>query len=279
MAADALATTDARSGDRTTLERLVGALTAPGWIAKGVLFVAVGLIAVNVVVNGGEPDGQQGALRAIARQPLGPALLWTLAAGLVVHGVWRGLTAFLPSATDASALLGRVAYGVSGIVYLALGFSAADIANGPSGGGRGEETERAQQGTAFLLELPAGPLVVIAVGIGFGVIGAVFVWWGLASRHLERVDTAQVPARRLFEQVGLVGHVARGAVFGVIGWFLVDAALGYDPEKAVGLDGALSRLAAQSFGPWILGALAFGFLAYGVWAAWSAPYQEVEEPA
>ena len=54
-------------------------------------------------------------------------------------------------------------------------------------------------------------------------------------------------ARRVVEPLGVVGHVARGVVFALIGVFLMKAAVEFDPSEAVGLDGALARLADQPY--------------------------------
>ena len=50
-------------------------------------------------------------------------------------------------------------------------------------------------------------------------------------------------------RLGMVGTIARGLVFCVVGVLVVDAAVTYDPKKSTGLDGALRTLAAQSYGP------------------------------
>ena len=44
--------------------------------------------------------------------------------------------------------------------------------------------------------------------------------------------------------VGAVGYCARGVVFGLIGAFLIKAAVEYDPEEAIALDGALGQARA-----------------------------------
>ena len=47
--------------------------------------------------------------------------------------------------------------------------------------------------------------------------------------------------RRLFMFMGQVGLPARALVFALIGYFLLRAAIDFDPRNAVGTDGALSR--------------------------------------
>ena len=46
--------------------------------------------------------------------------------------------------------------------------------------------------------------------------------------------------------------MARGVVFGIIGVFLVIAALTKQPDQAKGIDSSLRALARTPLGPWLL---------------------------
>ena len=63
---------------------------------------------------------------------------------------------------------------------------------------------------------------------------------------------------------------------GVIGAFLVQAAVQTDPEKAIGLGGALRTLARQPFGPYVLGTVAVGLVAYGAFMFVMARYRKIK---
>jgi Domain of Unknown Function (DUF1206) len=75
---------------------------------------------------------------------------------------------------------------------------------------------------------------------------------------------------------GRLGYAARGVVFGVIGVFLMQAALQTDPDKARGLGGALQALVLQPFGPYLLGTVALGLVAYGAFMLVVARYRRME---
>jgi hypothetical protein len=64
-------------------------------------------------------------------------------------------------------------------------------------------------------------------------------------------------------------------VFGLIGVFLIKAAIDYDPKQAVGLDGALAKLAHASYGPFLLGIVAAGLIAFGVYSLSDARYRRI----
>jgi hypothetical protein len=64
--------------------------------------------------------------------------------------------------------------------------------------------------------------------------------------------------------VGVLGHAARAVVFTLVGIFLLRAAWQYDAEEAIGLDGALRKVAQAEYGEVLLGLVAAGLLAYGL---------------
>jgi hypothetical protein len=81
--------------------------------------------------------------------------------------------------------------------------------------------------------------------------------------------------RRWYTGIGVVGHAARGVVFALVGFFIVKAAWGYDPDEAIGLDGALAKLAHAEYGSLLLGGVAAGLLAYALFCFVQARYRRV----
>ena len=70
-------------------------------------------------------------------------------------------------------------------------------------------------------------------------------------------------------RLGRFGTAARGLVFTLIGVFLFLAAYQHDPSRAQGIDGALAALLRQPSGPWLLGIVALGLIAFGFYSALS----------
>ena len=82
-------------------------------------------------------------------------------------------------------------------------------------------------------------------------------------------------ARGIFMRLGRVGLTARAAVFALLGYFLLRAAIEYKPASAVGVDGVLARLHAQSYGPWLLGAAAAGLLLFAAYSLLEGRYRRL----
>ena len=75
--------------------------------------------------------------------------------------------------------------------------------------------------------------------------------------------------------LGRFGYGALGVVFTIVGFFLIVAAIQFNPQKAKGLDTALRELLRLPFGPLLLGIVALGLIAYGVYSFAEARYRRV----
>ena len=167
----------------------------------------------------------------------------------------------------------RASFFGRGLIYGGLFASTLSVLLG-NGGGSGDEEDRA---TAGVLEAPAGRWFVIGIGAAVAAVG-LYNGYRAVTRKFEkklRLDGLGRGARRAVTFVGVAGHLARFVVFSIIGWFLIKAAVEYEPKKAVGLDGALAQVAQQPYGRWLLFAVAAGILAYGLYAAVESRYRRV----
>ena len=100
---------------------------------------------------------------------------------------------------------------------------------------------------------------------------------GIKKKFLEDSKTEQMShgVRRAFTALGVFGHTARAVVFALVGYGLIKAAIDYDPDKAIGLDGALRKLANASYGPWLLGLVAAGLVGFAAYSVADARYRRV----
>ena len=81
--------------------------------------------------------------------------------------------------------------------------------------------------------------------------------------------------RKGYTALGVFGHVARAVIFALIGYGLIKAAIDYDPTEAIGLDGALRKLADASYGPALLGVVAAGLVGFAFYSIADARYRKV----
>jgi Domain of Unknown Function (DUF1206) len=251
-----------------------------GYAAKGVVYLIIGALAAKVALGeGGGTTDRNGALRAIYEQPFGKFLLAIVAVGLVCYALWSLIQAFVDpehEGTDAKGVAARLGYGAVGLSYAALALAAAQLVIGTGNGGKSSNTTT-QDWTARLLTLPFGPFLVIVVGlIVIGVAGYLFYRAYTAdfqkSLALGEVGTQ---ARHWIIALGRGGYAALGVVFSIVGVFLIIAALRNNAGATKGVGGALRELARQPYGHVILGIVAIGLVAYGLFSLAQARYRRL----
>jgi len=254
------------------------ALARIGLVAKGISYGLVGVLAVGVAAgHGGKTTSRQGALETLAQNGFGKVVLVLLAIGFAAYALWRFVQAYAERDDGESmkTWAKRAGYLGRGAIYAGLTFSTAKILVGAGGGG--SQSAKAHHTTAAALSWPAGTWLVGAAGAVIVGVGLWNLYRGLARKFEERWRTGEMGdrAKKWGARAGIVGHVARGVVFGLIGVFVVRAAIDYDPKKAIGLDGALQKLAHASYGPYLLGLTAAGLVCYGLFCLVDARYRDV----
>jgi hypothetical protein len=256
-------------------EELLGRV---GLVAKGVSYGLVGVLSAGVAAGvGGQATSRQGALHDLAGTAFGTFLLVLLIIGFVAYAAWRAMQAATIREDDDKKAWGkRIAYLARAAVYGSLAFSAARIVAG-AGGGQ-SQNQKAHKTTAVVLSWPGGTWLV-------GIAGAVLIGVGLwnlyrgLSRKFEdkwRGGMSSL-AKTWGGRAGVIGHVARFVVFALIGVFAIKAASDYNPQDAVGLDGALQKLAQQSYGSYLLGLTAAGLIAYAIYCFFDARYRDLTQ--
>jgi uncharacterized protein DUF1206 len=264
-----------RAQSRRGWEELLG---RAGLVAKGVSYGLVGVLAVGVAAGlGGQATSRQGALHDLAGTAFGKFLLTLLVIGFVAYAAWRTLQAVTVRESDEKKAWGkRLAYLARAAVYCSLAFSAGRIV---AGAGAGQsQNQKAHKTTAVVLSWPGGTWLV-------GIAGAVLIGVGLwnlyrgLSRKFEDKWRGGMSssAKRWGGRAGVIGHVARFVVFTLIGVFAIKAASDYNPQDAVGLDGALQKLAHQSYGSYLLGLTAAGLVAYAIYCFFDARYRDLTQ--
>ena len=139
------------------------------------------------------------------------------------------------------------------------------------------QNQEAKSTTAGVFDWPGGRWLVGLAGLAVIGAGVWNVYRGLSKKFEDkwRIGRMSKAERTWGSRVGVVGHLARGVVFGLIGIFLTKAAIEFDPEEAIGLDGALQKLAEAAYGPILLGVTAAGLVCYGLYCLVDARYRDV----
>jgi hypothetical protein len=263
-------------------------LARSGWVAKGIVYGLVGVLAFKIALDPGsgaksssaDPAGseasQSGAITSIARSSLGGLALWAVGLGLLLYVVWRIVSILLPARPTAKAWVTRVGYAVSAATYTFLAFSAISYAR--SGQSSGEtENSRVETFTRDFMDNSGGRWTVGLLGALLVGIGLAFAYRSVTADFESELGGGVGPvSRRHLVRLGQVGWMGRAAMMGLIGAFLIRAAVKFDPAEAEGLDGALHRVADTSWGPVTVGVVGLGLILYGLYCLLSAPVQRLK---
>jgi hypothetical protein len=243
-----------------------------GLAGRGFLYVTVAVLAANIARGSRAEADRQGALRTVGDNPLGRVLLLAVAAGFAGYAVWRLVEATVRPGDKGVA--GRVAAGAKALLYTGFCVTTASYVVT-----RHSESANAKQQdwTARVLGWPGGRLIVAAAGTALVVAGLVNAYRALSGKfrkHLKEEELSR-NAGRWVAVVAVVGLLARGVAFALVGAFVLQAAIRYDPSRSQGLDGALRKLAAAPYGRPSLLLVAIGLAAFGGWSFIEARYRRV----
>jgi preprotein translocase subunit Sss1 len=250
-----------------------------GYVSKGVVYGIVGLLAAQAAFgNGGKTTDTQGALQTIVNQPFGKFLLALVAIGLIGYVIWRFVQAIKDpenKGNDAKGLAVRIGYAVNGLIYASLALSAVKIVMG-TGGGK-NSSDSTEDSTARLLSQPFGQWLVGTAGafvIALGFYQFYQAFSGKFRKELNLTELSNTEAQWVM-RIARFGLAARGIVFCITGWFLIEAARQSNAATAVGLDEVLQTLAQQPYGAWLLGIVALGLVAYAIYTIIQARYRRL----
>jgi hypothetical protein len=257
-------------------------LARGGLLAKGASYAIVAVLAIGVAAgSGGKTTSRQGALQTLAQHTWGKLLLVLLGIGFAGYAIWRLVQAFAEREDEggekgrAKKWAKRAGYVGRGLIYAGLTSTTINVVTGS----HAEQTQnqKAHKTTAAVLDWPGGRWIVGLLGLCIIGAGLWNLYRGITKQFRDKWRAGEMTnAERTWGgRAGVAGHLARAVVFSLIGIFVTKVAIDYRPKDAIGLDGALQKLADASYGPYFLGLTAGGLLCYALFCLVDARYRDV----
>ncbi len=249
--------------------RAVTSAARVGLAAQAITYVTLAWLTADIAAGQRSPQAnQEGALAEIVSKPGGAVLAVVLAAGFACYSLWRLSEAAFGSSVNHKPV-DRVLSLARGMAYGALCVTTVLFLTGSRRQGEGQQQAT---WTARILRHAGGQFVVGFIGVVAVVVG-VGMLVEAALGHFERqLDRRAVPEtiRPAVVALGMFGSFARALIVMLAGALVIDAAVTVNPQQSTGLDGALRSLAGTTFGPLLLGLVALGFVAFGLYAGATA---------
>lgn len=251
-----------------------------GYAAKGFVYGAIAILALLVAFSiGGKTTDTTGALQTISQQSFGKLLLILIAIGLVGYVLWLLIQAIKDpehKGTDAKGIFSRLGYAITALAYMGVASNAALLAFGSSNSEGGNSSQ--QDWTATLMQQPLGRWVVGLGGALVMGIGCYRIYEAYKTKFRQELNLSQLDSQQKnwLINISRFGIAARGVVFIMIGFFVLQAAHQYNPQKVQGLDGVLYTLTQQPFGKALLALMAFGLLSYAIYLLLQARFRRIK---
>jgi hypothetical protein len=259
-----------------------------GLAGRGLFYMIVGACALWAAIYAGNNDISEPTITAaLLHHPAGIALVTAIGVAFAANGIWLLYSAWhrprRASTTPrrVSPWLGRMGAALLGLLFLGLALTVGALLSGlVRPGNLHAISHLAGKALAFGM---AGRLAVGVAGlivIGSALFQLRFGWRGESEAHLDLRSLGRV-MRLLVLVLSRAGITARAMVIALVGLFLLLAAWQGNPQTARGPTQSLRVLEYHHFGPWLLGAIAVGLVAFGMYlliAAWYRRFQGSSGP-
>jgi len=173
---------------------------------------------------------------------------------------------------DAKGWLTRAGYLFSAVSYALLILPTYSTITGA--GHPAQNGTQGQLSLASIMSTPLGRGAIGLVGLGVIAVGLYQVYQGFKNSFDKQFQTYAMNAQelKLVKQIGRFGTATRGFIIALVGLLIFLAAYQFTPNKAVGIDAALTTLMHQPYGIWLLGIVALGLIAFGIYSMLSAAW-------
>jgi hypothetical protein len=250
-----------------------------GFAGRGLAFLVLGGFAFSSIVSHWQPVGTADALWGLSITPAGWAAAAAVLLGLCTFALFRVIEAVADVHRYGDDLVGlthRFALGAAGLAYTAYVCLIGSVLIGWRAAQSPDKTARDWVG--WLLTFPGGAWIVALLGLAIVGVGIGLAATGIIESYRRRVKVER-EIQLYVKVLGRIGFIARSLIIFLIGAFLVFAAVTSDPSYVKGAGGALQAIHSEPYGKWLLGALAAGLLAFGLFGLSEAAFAEIKNSA
>lgn len=247
-----------------------------GLVAKGFVYVLLGVIAFMATFHirgqSSQNADRSGAMNFLSDSFGGQWLLPLLGLGLLCYSIWRFIEAGKNIKKADTKWRKSARYLLSGLGYLSVSFTAFKIALKEAE----ENGDSQQQFASEVLSKPYGQWLLGIAALIMAGIGIYQIYYGLSEKYKKHVQKMNLhtKASSLMLAAGKIGYVARGTVWLIISYLMLQAAIASRSSKAGDTGQALQAIETSPLGAYLPGALGIGLIAYGVFNFVRARYEK-----
>lgn len=233
-----------------------------GYAARGVIYVLVGGLAFWAAFSPSQPEGTKDALTQLRAAPLGIAMLWCIAIGLLAYMIWRivaGVVDVEEHGRGAKGVCARLGQIITGGIHGGIGLSIMALAIGSAGGGENSQIALTQA----VLDLPGGRGIVATGALVLAGAGLYYVKKGALSEYQDHLASAPLLSR--IDPLLKYGLIIYGGLLVLVAVSFGFAAWHGEASQSGGLGQALQSLRDLAFGRMLLGFAGLGLIAFALY--------------
>ncbi|WP_247236277.1 DUF1206 domain-containing protein [Telluribacter sp. SYSU D00476] len=248
---------------------LIHYLPVYGCIATGIIYVAIGLIAILSYLKLKEGGADESSLLVfLDRYFLGKILNLVILLGTLCYIFWRIYeTIYDPYnyGKGAKGLAKRAGVALSTTADALIAYAAIEVLLGIGNIPENGEPEEQRQLVGSILQESWGKWLIIGVGAIIALTAIVQFIYGVTRGYRERLDIDHFSSgtRRLIHTLAKIGYLARGIILGLIGFFFIKAGVWNSAYYIVNTDKAFDFI-GDHVGHVYFILVALGTICYGL---------------
>lgn len=250
--------------------KLLKTITLIGCFSTGIIYGSIGVIAILSFLKLKKGGADESSFFVLLDSFVaGRIVNWIIIIGALCFIIWRFYEAFKDPngiGSDAKGLLLRTGVAFSSVADAVIALSVLQaLYNQQKAPVTGEPVQQ-RDAVAGLLTKDWGSTVVLIVGIIVLLTALVLILYGLSSRFTEALKANGFSKRSKYivHAIAYAGYFSRGVIVGIIGFFLVKAALQNDSNYVVNTDKAFDFIGDHVGHVWFI-VIAIGTIAYGLY--------------
>jgi hypothetical protein len=247
-----------------------------GYLAKGLVFAAIGILALLALFGfaEGQVTGSDGAIHIVGRRLPGRLGFGLLAVGLSAHVFWRLYQVLIDPderGTGFWGLVQRAGLLCSAGLYTSMLLVTLSAVTDLASVGHSGKT------AAAALSLPGGRWLLGMVGLGVMLTGGFQLWraWAQPFRDKWIDDGFIARFHGPMAWMSSYGIAARSVIFFLLGWSMVRAGWFSSSDEVTDVASAMWRISTETHGQILLGLMATGFLFYGLYCGLNAAFRKI----
>jgi hypothetical protein len=240
-----------------------------GCIATGIIYIAVGVIAVLSFLKIRDGGADENSMLAVLNNSIvGQVFIWLIMVGTLCYIIWRFYETIVDPyeyGRDLKGMARRAGIALSSVADALIVYAAVRVLLGAGNIQVNGQPEEERQMVKGMLQYGWGMGAAVSLGIMVVFTAIVQLLYGVTGGYKERVDIKKFNRAVRFAIAGIaaVGYAARGIILGITGFFFIKAGLMEDASYVVNTDKAFDFI-GDNVGhmPYII--VATGTVCYGL---------------